>query len=141
MRRFVIGVEAGIDRLQAFVHRLEEGKTGEVVDHHLVVDVRDHIDIGGAATRQPSLGIFGRDPEQGKPAMPNPEIQCDVVQQEGRDGAASRVTLIRHVAFFVCRTEPVGGPRPEEGCDASPTLRQRHTAGEVAMRDLSERRA
>src|SRR5207247_3308272 len=85
-----------------------------------------------AATRQPSLGIFGRDPEQGKPAMPNPEIQCDGVQQEGRDGAASRVTLIRHVAFFVCRTEPVGGPRPVEGCDASPTLRQRHTAGEIA---------
>src|SRR3989442_14539392 len=98
VRRFVIGVEAGVDRLQAFVHRLEEGKTGEVVDHHLVVDVRDHIDIGGDVTRPPRLGTFRRAPGKGKAPLPDPEKQYKGGQQEGQEGAAAPVRLYRHWA-------------------------------------------
>src|SRR5256885_15474225 len=78
------------------------------MDDDLVVDVRDDIDVSGAAAGQTSMCIFGRDPEQGKPAVPDPEIQSDRIQQECRNRAASGIGLVRPVTLLVRRAEPIG---------------------------------
>src|SRR5207248_4125194 len=128
----VVGVEAAVDHGDAALHRVPNGKAGQVVDDDLVEEVREDVCLGRPAAAQASPDVLREDAVQRPAAVTRPEIEADRVEKEGADQAPIRVDA---VAFLVDGTELVQLAGRVEGGYAGATRRQCPRLTEIAVGD------